>query len=101
MTRPVSLVIAYARCGDPVRNLQRIAIQSTPQASENPKTANTTCPEPTRLYGLGAEITGGLGNVVLDDLTPTSTLTGINVTAYETGTYNGNWRLTGYAICAP
>jgi hypothetical protein len=91
-------VIAYALCGSPVLNLQRISIASASN-SLSPKTVTPTCPGPTRLYGLGAEITGALGAVVLDDLIPNAGLTGITVTAYETGAYAPNWTITGYAIC--
>lgn len=91
-------VIAYAMCGNEVLNLQRIPIESATN-SMSPKSANPTCPGTTKLYGLGAEITGGLGNVVIDDLTPSMNLTGITVTAYENGAYAGNWKITGYAIC--
>jgi hypothetical protein len=91
-------VIAYAMCGSAVLNLQRIEIDSATSSSTS-KTVNPTCPGPTRLYGLGAEITGGLGHVVVDDLTPDAGLTGVRVTAYEVGAYPNNWTLTGYAIC--
>ncbi|HEU5471346.1 MAG TPA: hypothetical protein VFV67_11885 [Actinophytocola sp.] len=88
----------YATCGSTVQNLQRVFIASESN-SDSPKSFLVTCPGSTRLYGLGAEITGGLGNVVLDDLTPNAGLTGVTVTAYENGAYAPNWRLTGYAIC--
>lgn len=91
-------LIAYATCGNSVLNLQRIPIDSATN-SVSPKTVTPTCPGPTRLYGLGGEITGGLGSVVMDDLTPNSGLTGVTVTAYENGDYAPNWRITGYAIC--
>lgn len=91
-------IIAYAMCGNAVLNLQRVSIESA-NNSVSPKTVTPTCPGTTKLYGLGAEIANGLGNVVIDDLTPLSDLSGVTVTAYENGAFAGNWNVTGYAIC--
>ncbi len=91
-------VIAYAMCGSAVLNLQRIPIDSVTN-SASPKAVTPSCPGPTRLYGLGAQITGGVGHVLIDDLTPDAGLTSVRVTAYEIGDYLNNWHITGYAIC--
>lgn len=66
---------AWAICGPPVTNMQRISIQSSSTDSSSPKNATAPCQAPTRLYGMGAEITNGQGNVVLDDYDIDSGLT--------------------------
>jgi hypothetical protein len=91
-------MIGYAMCGNGVLNLQRVSIESA-NNSLSPKTVTPTCPGATKLYGIGAEVNNGVGNVVIDDLTPLADLSGLTVTAYENGAFGGNWSITGYAIC--
>lgn len=89
----------FAICGSPTANLQRVALTSA-NNSTSPKSVTATCPAGTRLYGLGAELNGALGAVILDDLTPNAGLTAATLTAYERGAFAGNWSITGYAVCA-
>lgn len=90
-------VTAYATCGVDTRNLQRIQFTSATDSLN--KTVFVGCPSGLRLYGLGAELNGALGRVLLDDLTPNPTLTGVTVAAFENGAFAGNWSVTGFAIC--
>ena len=90
---------AWAICAPPVTNMQRISIQSSSTDSSSPKSANATCPAPTKLYGMGAEITNGQGNVVLDDYDIDSGLTRANAGAYEIGSFADSWSIISYAIC--
>jgi len=89
------------RCG-PANGL-RVVTANSSSNSTSPKTALATCPSSTRLYGLGGEITGGVGNVVFDDMVPNSTLTSASVVAYEDAdlTVTSNWSISAYAICGP
>jgi hypothetical protein len=91
-------VTSYAICTDLWR---RQAIQS-PTNSSN-KSAAFGChsaPPGDRLFGLGGELTGGNGQVLIDDLRPDSALLGFTGQGVEDG--NGtanNWSLTVYAVC--
>lgn len=91
-------VTAYAVCGAPTLNLQRIFFTGATN-SDMVKTVVAGCPAGLRLYGLGGEINGGFGNVFFNSLTPSVGLTYALVTAIENGAYAGSWNVTGYAIC--
>jgi hypothetical protein len=90
-------VTAYAICGNPVLNLQRISFQSATNGV-SPKNVVADCPAGTRLYGLGGEVTGGGGNVFMYRLVPNASLTGAAISAAENAA-DTSWTLTGYAIC--
>jgi hypothetical protein len=92
-------LIGRAYCGSPTANIQRVTITSASN-SVSPKSVTVSCPAGLRLYGLGGELTGAVGNVFFDDLTPNAGLTNAFITAYENGAYASNWSLSGYAICA-
>ena len=83
-----------------VPGLQRVSLASASNNS-SPKTVIVGCPAGKQLVGTGAEITGGQGEVVLDDLRPNGTPpSSVTVTAYEEDPLATNWSVTGYAICA-
>lgn len=90
-------VTAYAICGNPVVNLQRISLQSATDGIAT-KRVTATCPAGTRLYGLGGEVRGGNGNVFLDRLIPNSLLTSATASASENAA-DTSWNLLAYAIC--
>jgi DNA-binding XRE family transcriptional regulator len=92
-------LLGRAICGSPTAGLQRVFVNSASN-STSPKTVTAACPAGTRLYGLGGQLTGAVGNVFFDDMTPSSGLTSATMTAYENGAYASNWQLTSYAICA-
>lgn len=92
-------VWAWAICGPATLNQQRIEL-STAQNSTSPKNAVTSCPANLKVYGIGAEIINGQGNVVLDDLEISQDLTEVNIGAYEIGGWSGSWAVKAYAICA-
>ncbi len=87
--------------------LQRVAANSAHDIADG-KSAVAKCPTDKRLVGTGAEITGGEGQVVIDDLTPNAALTQVTATGYEdhvpgnttAGGANKAWHITAYAICA-
>jgi hypothetical protein len=77
---------------------ERIVAQS-PNDSEFFKTVNADCPTGMQITGGGGDITGGAGQVVLDEITPATV--GSFFTAFEDETgFAGNWFLRAYAICA-
>jgi hypothetical protein len=92
-------ITAHALCADPLPGLELRTLQSGPLSSN--QGVVLSCSAGKKLLGLGGEITGGFGNVVMDDLTPNATLTGASIGAREIqgGTVD-EWKLKGYAICA-
>lgn len=90
-------VTAFAICGSPVLNLQRISFQSGTNGLAT-KRVTATCPAGTRLYGLGGEVSGGNGNVFMDRLLPNATLTQATASATENAP-DASWNLIAYAIC--
>jgi hypothetical protein len=81
-----------------VPGLQIVTAQSASN-SVSPKSATATCPANKRVIGAGAEINGGLGDVVIDDLRPGPTT--VVATGDEVGSgITGNWQVRAYAICA-
>jgi hypothetical protein len=92
-------VTARAICATPPAGLERVAATS-PSNSSN-KSATATCPGNKRLLGTGAELTGGEGQVALNDIIPGSGLQSVSVQALEDsdGTTD-NWSVTAVAVCA-
>jgi hypothetical protein len=90
----------HAICADPLPGLE-VKPLATPAQSVNGQGVGVACSAGKRLLGVGGEITGGLGKVVMTGLTPGATLTGATVQAAETqGGTSNNWSIRGYAICA-
>jgi hypothetical protein len=59
------------------------------------------CAPGFKVHGLGGDITGGAGQVTMDDLPRQTSLDSVTVTGVEdeNGTA-ANWSLRAYAICA-
>jgi hypothetical protein len=92
---------AYAICANPVQGLVRIVAQSATN-SVNGKAATATCPAGKQVTGVGGDIVGGAGQVVMDDFIPfPNPPTSVQVLGNEdeTGT-TASWSVTAYAICA-
>jgi hypothetical protein len=93
---------AIALCANPLPGLERVT--STSASNSSNKSATATCPAGKVLVGLGGELIGASGEVVIDDYTPNEFLTSATVTGNEAvdldGAYAGNWSVTAYAICA-
>ena len=62
-------------------DLERVA-SATVTNSAN-KSATATCPAGKRLVGTGADVTEGLGEVLIDGIRPDAALTSVTVTARE------------------
>jgi hypothetical protein len=81
----------------PVRYMARTVTDSTPS-----KTIDVVCPGGLRVYGGGGEVNdGGARKVMLTELRPAfASEDFFEVTAQEPAAgFDGNWSLTGYAIC--
>ena len=98
-------VTAYAICARPVAGLSRHDVTSAAGVSPDFAGATATCPTTKKLVGTGAEINGGVGAIMLDDLRPNGNTvtapTAVTAGAYEADpNYVPNWTITAYAICA-
>jgi hypothetical protein len=93
-------VRAFAICANPLPGLQRI-IATTVSNSVTGSRATAVCPAGKKLTGTGGDFTGALGEVVMDDITPSATLTSLTVTGAEDESgAAANWTVHSYAICA-
>jgi hypothetical protein len=94
-------VTAYAVCGSAPPGLELKPATSEPFDSLSVKSAFATCSPGKQVLGAGGEITGGLGEVVMDHIFPERDLTRVNVVAREDDNRTtANWSVTAYAICA-
>lgn len=86
-------------CANPLPGLDLVSASS--ESSSEPKSVTAPCPPGKSLVGGGGSIIGGRGQVVLDDLVPTSGLGGMIVAAFEDqdGTPSP-WALGVHAVCA-
>lgn len=93
-------VVAYAICGREPAGLVYPSFH-TGTDSSGFKSATASCPGRTQLISTGARTTGGGGQVVIDDLAPSASLTWQQTTAYEDADgYAGDWSLWAHAVCA-
>jgi hypothetical protein len=93
-------VHAYAICAAQPAGLEYVSFH-TGTSSSSSRTATATCPGTKKVVGLGARVSGGGGQVMLDDMAPNAALTSVTATAYEDDNgYAGNWSLWAYAVCA-
>jgi hypothetical protein len=90
---------AYAICATPPPGLERVLVPSPTDSLD--KSVPATCPAGKRVVGAGGDITGGGGQVALNDIIPNSALTSVTVTGLEDqdGT-TSDWSVGAYAICA-
>jgi hypothetical protein len=99
-----------ATCSDPVPGFElkvfTTSTDSAPSGFKRLSARDARCPDGKKVLSAGGQVSGanGLpqrGNVIIDDITPSADLTGVNVTAWEdaTGTTD-NWRLLAFLVCA-
>jgi hypothetical protein len=95
-------VRAYALCANPLAG--QVRVTATSAVNSVNKSVTVTCPAGRKVTGLGGELGGAAGEVVIDDYTPNELLTSVTVTAIEArdldGVFPGNWFVRAYAICA-
>jgi hypothetical protein len=87
---------AWAVCGDPHGSTTTNSRESAP--SSNDKSVEVTCPAGKVVLGTGASITGGHGDVVIDEIIPTTTTVKVKGIEVDFG-YAGDWTIRAYAIC--
>lgn len=95
-------VRAIALCANPLVGQTRQTAVSVSNSVN--KSVTVSCPAGRKVTGLGGEIDGARGEVVIDDYTPNESLTSVTVTAFEAldldGAFTGNWSVRAYALCA-
>lgn len=88
---------AMAICADPLPGYEIIAVH-TASSSSDFRSVEAESTGDKRLVGGGGTITGGSGQVVIDDLRPGNH--DYVVSAYEDDDgHSGSWYLSAYAIC--
>ncbi|WP_428962324.1 hypothetical protein [Micromonospora fluostatini] len=93
-------ITATALCAQPPVGWEH-AEGATIWDSVSSKTLTVSCPPGKQVLGLGVEVNGGLGQVVVDDLRPSADLASVSVTGIEDGNgYAGAWQLRGQVVCA-
>jgi len=93
-------ITAHAICADPLPGLE-VRVLASDFGSFDGQGVTETCSAGKKVVGAGGEITGGLGQVIMDGVTPNANLTSVTVNAHEDGNRTANnWNLTAYAICA-
>ncbi|MGI5212883.1 hypothetical protein [Plantactinospora sp. CA-290183] len=92
-------ITTTALCATAPAGLQTVTAFSASDSAN--KSVTLPCPVGKKVLGVGGELSGGLGQVVVDDLRPNADLGSVTVTGVEDG--NGqaaNWSITAKAICA-
>ena len=93
-------VAASAVCASPPPGLQLVS-ESSEYEPDDVKRVVARCPTGKHLLGTGAEITGGFGEALLDDLRPDAALKSVTATAFpDQNGLTSDWSLTAHAICA-
>lgn len=90
---------AWAICAEPLPGLELVSA-STAAAGFQANSAQTQCPSPKRVHGVGGAVTGGLGEVFLRGGFPTRADTAIAQGSVDGTGYGGSWGVLGFAICA-
>lgn len=91
-------VTAYAICSSPLSGLERRV--STSDTDSSDKSATVQCSSFNKiLLSSSGKITGGLGEVGMEDINPLAFL-GTSVMAREEDPYSPDWTTTAHAICA-
>jgi len=90
-------VTAKAICADAPPGWQIVSDSIT---STSNKTPIAFCPDDKFVIGVGFDLAGATGQMLMTDLNPS--LDSVSVTAYpdDTGTANLNWTARSYAVCA-
>lgn len=95
-------VVAIAVCANPLPGLELFS--ETRQSNSNFQTlAAVSCPSGKRLVGVGGDITGGLGQVTMKYIAPSTSSTDdrVRILAFEDQDLTAaNWSLRALAICA-
>jgi len=91
-------VRATAMCANPLPGYEIVRASSSSNSLN--KSATAFCPSGKQAVGSGAFISGGLGEVVLNQLVPTGNRGGATAREGDNGGTANNWTVTALAICA-
>jgi hypothetical protein len=82
-----------------VPGLVRVSVASVSNSVDKSSTA--TCPAGKTIVGVGAELNGAGGQVIIDEVVPNAALTSATTWAYEDASgFTGSWSITTYVNCA-
>jgi hypothetical protein len=77
-----------------------VQVQAASVSNSVGKSVTVACPAGKLLVNAGGYVTGVVGEVVLDDITPNAGLGSVTVTGYETDGTAANWQVHAVASCA-
>jgi len=93
----------YALCAPlPAGAVPTLVSATTASNAASPKDIDSSRCSTTpgrRLTGSGAQLTGALGNVILDQMSPDVFIMQTHARGVEPAPYANNWFLTSFAIC--
>ncbi|MET9631094.1 hypothetical protein ABZX92_26870 [Lentzea sp. NPDC006480] len=92
-------ITVFAVCANPLPGYEIKKGRSVNSGSEFEKPAVATCSPGKVVIGGGFEVTGGLGEVVVDELLPSSNQVFTKAFEGKAGT-SRSWHIDAYAICA-
>ncbi|MEJ3746669.1 hypothetical protein WEI85_25685 [Actinomycetes bacterium KLBMP 9797] len=92
---PAAPAVESAAPAPLVANLTRVSATSASNSVN--KSVTVSCPAGLVVYGPGGQLTGGVGNVVLDAVIPSTTT--VTARGVENGAYATNWTVTAFAVC--
>jgi hypothetical protein len=103
-------LMLYATCSDPVPGFEvknfATPFDSAPAGFKRLDARTARCPAGKKMLSAGGWVAGSNGqpqpgSVIIDDITPSADLTGVNVTAWEDATGAAeNWSLQALVVCA-
>jgi hypothetical protein len=96
-------VVAYAVCANPLPGVEWIKVHTASDSSST-KTLTVECSPGKTVLGNGYAITGGNGEAWVDEAVPNggpdAAATKVTLLGVEGDTYEGDWDLEGFLICA-
>jgi hypothetical protein len=93
-------VLAYAICGAAPAGLEYVSATSASGLSAS-RSVIVSCPAGKRVIGAAGRIEPAFGFVMLDEVAPLATLTGVRVSAFQSESPSPfPWRVTAFAVCA-
>ena len=93
-------LLAYAICGTAPAGLEYVSASSAPSLASS-HTVTVSCPAGKRVIGAAGQVEAAFGFVMLDEVTPSASLTSVRVTGFESETPSPiRWRVTATAVCA-
>jgi hypothetical protein len=82
-----------------ITGVVKVELES-PDNAATAKSVRVECPDGKKVINAAGYITGGNGQVAMDDIFPDEDLEAVTVTGKETDAYASNWRVKAVATCA-